>query len=101
MKNLFKASVFVIVLLLIPLMSKANNDTIEVVPREVSVEAKILNDRLLTIKSMDKSSMRYSEKRELRKEVKRIKANLAQLNGGVYLTTGAIIIIILLLILLL
>jgi hypothetical protein len=37
----------------------------------------------------------------LRKEVKTIKKELAQANGGVYLSVGAVIIIILLLILLL
>lgn len=72
---------------------------------EVSVKdeerAKILNDRLIEIKEMDKSSMTVTERRELRKEVKEIKEELAQLSGGVYLSIGAIIVILLLLILLL
>jgi hypothetical protein len=50
---------------------------------------------------MDKSNMSRAEKKELRKEVKTIKANLKASNHGIYLSIGAIIIIILLLILLL
>ncbi len=58
-------------------------------------------NRLEEIKAMDKSSMTFSEKKALRKEVRTIKANLRSSNSGVYLSVGAIIIIILLLILLL
>jgi hypothetical protein len=53
--------------------------------------------RLNEINAMDKSAMSFSEKKQLRKEVRAIKS----LNGGVYLSAGAIIIIVLLLILLL
>lgn len=63
--------------------------------------AKLLNDRLLEIRDMDKSKMSNAERRELRKEVKAIKEELAQISGGVYLSIGAIIVILLLLILLL
>jgi len=58
-------------------------------------------NRLEEIKALDKSSMTRVEKKELRKEVREIKANLKSSNNGVYLSVGAIIIIILLLILLL
>jgi hypothetical protein len=57
--------------------------------------------RLKEIKAMDKSDMTSQEKKALRKEVRSIKKSLAELNGGVYLSVGAIIIIVLLLILLL
>lgn len=63
--------------------------------------AKILNDRLIEIKEMDKSNLTAAERRELRSEVKEIKQELAQLSGGVYLSIGAIIVVLLLLILLL
>ena len=64
-------------------------------------EVHAMMSRLEEIKAMDKSIMSSKEKRELRKEIRSIKKNMAQLNGGVYLSIGAIIIIVLLLILLL
>jgi len=63
--------------------------------------AKLLNDRLVEIKDMDKSTMTRSEKKELRKEVKAIKEELAVLNDGIYLSVGAVVLIIILLIILL
>jgi VIT1/CCC1 family predicted Fe2+/Mn2+ transporter len=68
---------------------------------EIPAEVKVMLNRLEEIKEMDKSTMSRSEKKELRKEVKTIKATLKASNHGVYLSIGAIIIIILLLILLL
>ena len=73
----------------------------EKVEKVESAEAQVMISRLEEIKSMDKSNMSSSEKKTLRKEVRTIKKSLAQLNGGVYLSVGAIIIIVLLLILLL
>jgi hypothetical protein len=69
--------------------------------KEVSPAVKIMIDRLEEIKAMDKSSMSRVEKKELRKEVRAIKANLQSSGKGVYLSVGAIIIVVLLLILLL
>lgn len=66
-----------------------------------SVEAKALLSRLDKINAMDKSGMKPSEKKELRKEVRSIKSELNALDGGVYISVGAIIIILLLLIILL
>lgn len=68
---------------------------------EESAEAKSMLTRLNEIKAMDKSEMSSREKKELRKEVRTLKTNLAQIGGGVYLSVGAIIVILLLLILLL
>ncbi len=68
---------------------------------ENEVKAKALVQRLEEIKAMDKSSMTSKEKKALRKEVRSTKAALSEMNGGVYLSVGAIIIIILLLIILL
>lgn len=64
-------------------------------------EVKIMYGRLEEIKAMDKSSMTSVEKKELRKEVKTIKANLKASNNGVYLSVGALVIIVLLLIVIL
>ncbi len=85
----------------------ANNNTkIDKVKKsEISIDdaarAKVLNDRLLEIKKMDKSNLSAAERKELRTEVKTIKEELQQLSGGIYLSIGAIIVILLLLILLL
>jgi hypothetical protein len=69
--------------------------------KEASTQANQLLGRLNEINNIDKSHLNSNEKRELRKEVKGIKQQLHDLNGGVYLSIGAIIIILLLLILLL
>ena len=66
-----------------------------------SKEANTLLLRLNTIKNMDKSNLTSSDKKSLRKEVRAIKTQLRESNGGVYLSVGAVIIIILLLIILL
>lgn len=66
-----------------------------------STEANALLARLAEIKAMDKSNLKSSEKKQLRKETRAIKSELKALSGGVYLSAGAIIIIVLLLILLL
>lgn len=86
-----------------PSMAITGNSAIstEKVEKVESAEAQVMISRLEEIKSMDKSNMSSSEKKTLRKEVRTIKKSLAELNGGVYLSVGAIIIIVLLLILLL
>jgi hypothetical protein len=66
-----------------------------------SAEANALLNRLDEINAMDKSGLSRSEKKLLRKEVRSIKSELKTLNGGVYVSVGAIIIILLLLIILL
>lgn len=66
-----------------------------------SAEARVMLNRLDEINALDKSILKASEKRALRKEVRAIEKNLSSSNGGVYLSVGAVIIIILLLILLL
>lgn len=70
--------------------------------KELPIEVKNMLTRLEEIKKMDRSNMSRLEKKELRKEVKTIKADLeATGNGGVYLSIGGILIIILLLVLIL
>lgn len=66
---------------------------------EMPADVKVMFNRLEEIKAMDKSSLSRSEKKELRTEVKAIKAELQAKGHGVYLSVGAVIIIILLLIL--
>lgn len=66
-----------------------------------SIHAEQLLSRLEEIKSIDKSKMTVAEKRQLRKEVRSIKAELRAISGGVYLSATAIIIILLILILIL
>ncbi|RFS14603.1 hypothetical protein [Emticicia sp. C21] len=65
-----------------------------------SEEGKIILSRLEEIKAMDKSEMTAKEKRALRKEVRALKAQAAQIGGGVYISAGALIVILLLILLL-
>ncbi|MCZ8196296.1 MAG: hypothetical protein O9267_01660 [Flavobacterium sp.] len=98
-----KTAILIVMMLLLPFQSNA------IIPDSLSsnkakTELMIANamiNRLEQIKSIDKSNMTRVEKKELRKEVKSIKANLRSTGNGVYLSVGAIIIIVLLLILLL
>ncbi|MFV8361420.1 hypothetical protein [Flavobacterium sp. LS1P3] len=83
------------------LAAEKNPTSVSNNPKEVPAEVKVMLNRLDEIKAMDKSSLNSSEKKELRKEVRAIKAELKSTGNGVYLSVGAIIIVILLLILLL
>jgi hypothetical protein len=65
-----------------------------------SVETRVMN-RITEIKAMDRSKMTSAEKKNLRKELREMKHQMKALNGGVYLSVGAIIIILLILILIL
>ena len=60
-----------------------------------------IESRVLEIKAMDKSDLGRTERKALRQELVSLKKEAAPMNGGVYLSVGAIIIIILLLILIL
>ncbi len=85
-----------------PMTSMATTENSKTPTEKIeSAEAQVMISRLEEIKTMDKSNMNSKEKKALRKEVRSIKKSLAELNGGVYLSVGAIIIIVLLLILLL
>src|SRR5688572_12812744 len=72
---------------------------------EMTAEQKVQFERIVTrveqIRDMDKSDLSSSERSELRKELRELKGQARAMNGGVYLSVGAIIIIILLLILIL
>ena len=74
---------------------------------EVTTEQKLsseeitrLTNRVKEIYNMDKSKMTFTEKRELRKEVKEIKKTMKADGVVIYLSSAAIVIIILLIILL-
>ena len=91
----------VVAMLLLPFVP-AQSKTLPVVTSTASpadaAAAKVLLDRLSEIDAMDKSTLKSSEKRALRKEVRAIKN---ELSGGVYLSVGAILLINILLIVLL
>lgn len=73
-------------------------------PAAITVEeaqASVWLARLDEIQAMDKSLMTRSARKELRQEVRTLKANLKAVSGGVYLSVGAIILVVLLLVLLL
>lgn len=81
--------------------AEKNATEIAVNTKEVPKEVTTMLNRLEEIKAMDKSTLTSVEKKELRVEVRTIKAELRSTNNGVYLSVGAILIIILLLIILL
>jgi len=89
----------------IPKQLQANNEPLPVAENSAMnvelAETEELLMRLDDINEMDKSLLIYSEKKELRKEVRSINKELKQRGGGIYLSVGGAIIIILLLILLL
>ena len=103
-KVTFYLMMMVLSLSIIPtqvIATEKNPTSVSNTPKEVPAEVKVLLNRLNEIKAIDKSSLSSSEKKELRKEVRAIKAELKSTGNGVYLSVGAIIIVILLLILLL
>lgn len=99
-KMSFLTIIMLLTLTLIPNGTFANETIVNPNP-EIPAKVQVMLDRLEEIKEMDKSELSRSERKELRKEVRTIKSNLAASGNGVYLSVGAIIIIILLLILLL
>jgi hypothetical protein len=83
----------------IPLQAKdvVKPSTSITAPRPAEVKA--LDLRLNEIKSMDKSKLNASEKKNLRKEVKAIKQRYSDY-GFVYISAGTLIILIILLLIL-
>jgi hypothetical protein len=89
-------------LTLAPVCTAATSDPIpNAGTSEMPERVKILLSRLEEIKNMDKSGLSKAEKKELRTELRDMKAEMQRTNNGIYLSIGAIIIIILLLILIL
>ena len=88
-------------LTIIPAQLKAGSKNNHPSPVKL-LHANVLVLRLDEIKSIDKSKLSTSEKKELKKELRSIKSEHKTTGGGgVYLSAGAIVIIILVLILLL
>lgn len=89
----------------LPLQSSAaaNSESSSLVVSKTaeSTEATAMLKRLDEIKALDMSKLKATEKKSLRKEVRATKHNLRDVNGGVYLSAGAIILIAILLIILL
>jgi hypothetical protein len=56
--------------------------------------------RLDEIKSIDRSELKASDRKELRKEKNSIKAKVRDFSGGIYISAGAVILIIILIIIL-
>jgi len=64
-------------------------------------EAKVLLQRLDDIDRLDKSDLKSSEKKALRKEVRSIKSQLEAMDGYIYVSAGSVVLIVILLIILL
>jgi biopolymer transport protein ExbD len=97
--------VLLILLLINPLTLNATEKTSKI-PVPVSqtpteTKAQVLNNRLIELNETDKSKLSRPDRKQLRKEVQSIKQQLAELDGGIYLSVGALILILILLIILL
>lgn len=81
-------------------MSDGNKDKIELTEAQ---QARLdeMKARVDEIKEMDFGAMSKDERKEIREELKSMKAEARETGNGLYLSVGAIIIIILLLILIL
>lgn len=67
---------------------------------EQKAELAAIETRIAEIQAMDFSDMSKAEKKEIREELRDMKAQAKKAGGGVYISTGAIIIILLLIIIL-
>jgi hypothetical protein len=65
-----------------------------------AAEANAYLARLDELKEIDKSTLTKTEKKELRNEVREIKANLKAIGGGVYISAAALVLIVVLILLL-
>ena len=95
-KLIISASVFLLMATSVPVHAVENTANLT-----KTEQANVLIARLNEINEVEKSTLTFKQKRAMRKEVRHINKELRQINGGVYLSVGAIIIILLLLILLL
>jgi hypothetical protein len=97
-KNIISALLIAMCFSLLTPVYAANETPVKTeVPKEV--RAQQIENRLMEIRQMSKTNLSKAEKKDLRKEVKRLKKEAS--TQGIYLSVGAVIIIILLLILLL
>lgn len=101
-----KINVFIIAFMTLAFFSIApvqamGNNKGDTKPKMPEAEMKILVDRLEEIKTMDRTLMNKSEKKELRSEIREINEEIKKNGGGVYLSVFALLLVIVLLILLL
>jgi peptidoglycan hydrolase CwlO-like protein len=103
-----KKAIFIALLMIFTMVStstfanKAESKSIAPVATENKLSAEDvsrMNKRVEEIRSMDKSEMTGSEKRELRKESKGIKENVRRSGEVIYISGGTLLIIILIIIL--
>lgn len=101
-KLIYSLFIAAIVVAINPTAAKAETDPVkssEVLSKEAEeAAAKTLINRLEVLHAIDKSDLTFDEKRAIRKEARNIKKELKELDGGIYISTGAIIIILLLII---
>lgn len=76
-----------------------NNDKVELTEAQ-KVRVTEMENRLEEIKGMDFQSMSKDERKDVREEMKEMKAEARDIGSGIYLSVGALILIVLLLILL-
>jgi hypothetical protein len=102
-KNLFTSLFFTFALAIVALPSMASDSNNSTPVAATSARSEEIMNRLEAIKAMDIKSMSPSEKKSIRMEVKKLKAEKKQadVGGGVYISAGALILIIILLIILL
>lgn len=79
--------------------SDSNKDKVELTEAQQQRLAE-MESRVEEIKSMDFMSMTKAERKDVREELKEMKAEARATGNGVYISVGAIIVILLLLILL-
>ncbi|HYG01823.1 MAG TPA: hypothetical protein VD927_05215 [Chryseosolibacter sp.] len=97
---LLKGLFFAMLLAIAAPVTSFGADINSVTPAHREAQMQTLQNRLNEIKQIDMKGLSRHEKKELRKEVKTIKKEMAALSGGVYISIGAILLIALLLILL-
>lgn len=81
------------------LKSSSDNAATKTENKLTAAEVTRLTNRVEEIRSMDKSGMTVTEKRELRKELKGIKSNVKRNGEVIYISGGTILLIILILLL--
>ena len=99
-KIYFLAAAFMLMLATPSVMAKDAKSKPEMTERQTA-RVEEISRRVKEIKGMDKSELSRQDRKDLRNELLEMKKEAKAMNGGVYLSVGAIIIIILLLILIL
>lgn len=99
-KIYFLATAFMLMLATPSVMAKDAKSKPDMTEKQ-KVRIEEISRRVEEIKSMDRSELSRQERKDLRNELLDMKKEAKAMNGGVFLSVGAIIIIILILILIL